>query len=797
MMGPNGSGKSTAWHLFTQTHYGASPNGAKKADFQHDEDVKDFLIESTFQKNNSIYTAAHAVKSKTLSPSGTPYGSGVSLYRDGKDISLHKDPDTLTLIKQTMGWTLEEWYGYVYLAQSTSHTLINGTRSARQSYLSALFNLLPLDTLHEYCKTKSISFDQQLADLDREKQEYSIKIGLLKDRSSERAEDVVKDCRDAITFLEQQLQGLTIKQAAFDRRKLLEHQLSIKSVLYSTDSLGEFQVELENLQQQEAAYRAGVNRRQKLETELQALPVILNPKIPSDYEQILETPDQNEVALTQEILALEEASLGICNLAPPEIPEDFEEVLASPDLDEFMTRQRLKKLRERPSPPDFVRPAPERIKMYEERALNLFLEGADLGKVIKHLEFGGAECDRCGTHLDVQHRAEELIQKKEELEAILEAHRKTKKILEDLKSQDAAWAAHDALGPDETGEIPSLEASVERYKTKKRYQAVQALEERYQKEQAVKKQVERLPGLISTREQYQRKVSYQRLAKQKESYVRYVETKTRIEHDLSEIAEGVSVAPDILALQTKIRQTQEIAQIEGELKELQDSKDMSNKINMFKTEQNDFQVKLGQSLREIEEVKKLTEDIKCLGNSIESKNYLQSEKTKYSLLTKGFGKAGSLRKGMLQKFSNYLEEALLAHTIRQLPEHRFTIDVDDGIDIMTSKNGCTPYDVKFMSGGEQGALSLAFLFALDDLLPPDRRTSVKIIDELEAHFDADRKQDFVQYTLPELRKRADTVIVISHSEAASDGTFDAYWTVDKGTILEVLPERREYEETVE
>src|SRR5690606_34266622 len=104
----------------------------------------------------------------------------------------------------------------------------------------------------------------------------------------------------------------------------------------------------------------------------------------------------------------------------------------------------------------------------------------------------------------------------------------------------------------------------------------------------------------------------------------------------------------------------------------------------------------------------------------------------------------------LSKFSRYLEETLLSHTIRQLPQHRFKIVVDDGIDIMTSKNGGPYYDVRTMSGGEQGALSVAFLFALDDLLPPDRRTSLKIVDEAESAFDVEKQKDFSEFTLPAL-----------------------------------------------
>ena len=794
MLGPNGAGKSTCWHLFTQTHYGASPNGAKKTDFQFDEKVKDFLLESTFQKNNATYTAAHAVKSKVLSPSGVPYDSGVYLFRDGKDISLHKDPDTLNLVKQTMGWSLEEWYGYVYLAQSTTHALINGTRSTRQAYLSALFNLLPLDTLHKYCKDKSESYDQALRDLERDKQEHAIKIGLLRDRSLVASEIQEQEAREGIAFIEQQLKGLITKQAAWDRKQVLEQQLAGKQK--PAKSVEELAEEIARLQQQEAAYKAALTRREKLEQELKALPVVLEPQVPADMAEVLLSPDQSQDMLSAEISKLEALQAKIRNLTAPELPADYQEVLDSPDLDEFQVRVRLKKLRERPAPPPFERPTGEQIAQIEEKVLKLSVEMAPLPKQIRQLEFGGSECDKCGTHLDTQHRAGELQEKREELEALQAAHAKAQKTLTDLKNKHQAWTGYDVLGPDETHEIPALEASVERFKTKKLYQGIKVQQEAYQKEQEAKQAVQGLPALLDARTLYRKKLGYQEISKQKENYLRWLDTKERLEGELGAIVLPLSVASDLSLLHNTLRVAQEVAQIETELATLTGAKDVSAKVETLKAEQNALQVKLGQLIRDIQDIKQLTQEVEKIGQAIESKTHLEQSKTKYALLTKGYGKAGQLRELQLKKFSNYLKEALLAHTIRQLPEHRFDFVVDDGIDIMTSKNGGTAYDVKFMSGGEKGGLSLAFLFALDDLLPPDRRSNLKIVDEIEAAFDVNRKQDFAQFTLPELRKRAETVVVISHAGAANQGMFDAYWKIENGTIVEVTPERREYEEEV-
>jgi hypothetical protein len=61
---------------------------------------KDFPARSYFPKEWLAVRGAHATKSKEKSPTGDPYSSGVYLFRDGTDISMHRDPDTVKLYPQ-------------------------------------------------------------------------------------------------------------------------------------------------------------------------------------------------------------------------------------------------------------------------------------------------------------------------------------------------------------------------------------------------------------------------------------------------------------------------------------------------------------------------------------------------------------------------------------------------------------------------------------------------------------------------------------------------------------------------
>jgi DNA repair exonuclease SbcCD ATPase subunit len=205
------------------------------------------------------------------------------------------------------------------------------------------------------------------------------------------------------------------------------------------------------------------------------------------------------------------------------------------------------------------------------------------------------------------------------------------------------------------------------------------------------------------------------------------------------------------------------------------------------------QQKIGTLQQQLRDAKLAINDKFLLEKEIASQESVYREQKKCEILAKNYGKAGKIRQLHLKKFSGFLEEALLCHTYRLLPEHRFQIVVDDGIEIKTSKNGCPAYDVKLMSGGEKGALSIAFLFALDDLLPPDRKTSLKILDEAESNYDKERKIDFTEYMLPELRNRAETIVVISHTEMDDQGVFDRIWKVQDGAVQDISGEVREFE----
>jgi DNA repair exonuclease SbcCD ATPase subunit len=801
MAGKNGTGKSSTFNLFTQVCQGSGTNAAKKSDMMFTD--KDFLLEVTFQKNGSQYVAAHATKSKEKSPTGDPYSSGVYLFRDGTDISMHRDPDTVKLIRSTLGWSIEEWYGYVLLAQSTIHTLINGTRSERQNYLSALFNLTPLDALASHFKSKAEEMSDEIAKIEVDKQTLSIQQATLtnyKHPDLLAAEEV--ELADSKKMLESMIEKAQAKQDLHRRSLILKQK--IKDTQPDSDADEEL-VQL-RLTDAEAAVKAdSFNRDLKatLSRELQGLTAPQQIQMPSEWKpEYADSPDIDLAQSQKEVARLQSLGMGAHAAMPIAValPEDFETIMASPDINEVSIRQQVAVIKSRPLPPAVARPTDEQIKASNDLLVETVYQIRDVEGSIKKLEFNEAQCPTCGSELDCKEREVNLAKQREELVDLKEQEQVLRNKRNRLDDALKLWLQYDSLGPDRSSELPELESSLETYAKKKQYVAIKRDFDAYVKACEIAEQVKELEPLKLKIKIYEMKKLYQKMREQTAAIQVYEQTREKLIAQIAAIPDPVrpTAANDVVLYQQKLRKIQTRKDLEKELQELGETSDQTEKIAEFNKERDEITNRLSAIKSEKESYVRIQNIINELQSRIALADQKVRDQKRFTLLAKAYGKAGSLRELQLAKFSKYLEDALFTHTIRQLPEHRFHFKVDDGIDILaeyigTAKPKVDPYDIKLMSGGEKGALSVAFLFALDDLLPPSRRTSLKIIDEIEAGFDSERQQDFMQFTLPELRKRADTVVVISHSQAANNGVFDCVWEIKDGTLLDVTQDAREFE----
>jgi DNA repair exonuclease SbcCD ATPase subunit len=99
-----------------------------------------------------------------------------------------------------------------------------------------------------------------------------------------------------------------------------------------------------------------------------------------------------------------------------------------------------------------------------------------------------------------------------------------------------------------------------------------------------------------------------------------------------------------------------------------------------------------------------------------------------------------------------------------------------------------------MSSGEFNRASRVLLFSQLELIPPNKRTNLLILDEIEGHLDEAGMTAFCEIVLPKLKETFPdkTIVVISHlGSLAQAGVLDHIWLAerrDRKTTLTVYPD---------
>jgi DNA repair exonuclease SbcCD ATPase subunit len=90
------------------------------------------------------------------------------------------------------------------------------------------------------------------------------------------------------------------------------------------------------------------------------------------------------------------------------------------------------------------------------------------------------------------------------------------------------------------------------------------------------------------------------------------------------------------------------------------------------------------------------------------------------------------------------------------------------------------HDIALFSGGEKSRMSIALILTLADCVPVRKRANILILDEVDSDIDDDGKFRFVNGLLPMLKKKYESIFVISHSSDIQQAMiYDQSWTIVK------------------
>ena len=100
------------------------------------------------------------------------------------------------------------------------------------------------------------------------------------------------------------------------------------------------------------------------------------------------------------------------------------------------------------------------------------------------------------------------------------------------------------------------------------------------------------------------------------------------------------------------------------------------------------------------------------------------------------------------------------------------------------------YDVKRLSGGEKARFVLAIVFALDDITSPNMKVNFKVLDEIDAKLDSAGKRVLIERFIPMLRKKTDTLFIVSHDPEVRDANiYDSKLIVtkkDSSSVIKII-----------
>lgn len=135
----NGSGKSMLLDLLAYTLTGKTGRGGKKNDLLNLKHPKNYFTAAEFERLGNLYRVEHYRAHKEQ-------GTCVKLFENGVNISpTTKLDDVQSLALRKLGFAANEFFGQIYMCQSYTHALVNGTPAEKRKYLSMYFGLDPLD----------------------------------------------------------------------------------------------------------------------------------------------------------------------------------------------------------------------------------------------------------------------------------------------------------------------------------------------------------------------------------------------------------------------------------------------------------------------------------------------------------------------------------------------------------------------------------------------------------------------------------------------------------------------------
>lgn len=718
IQGDNGAGKSTIWDLFEAVLYGSTPDEHKKDELTKNELDSNLIV--CFEKNNETFNVSLKRRKGKWS---------YEIQKDNTPITEHSFTDASKSIAKIIGLTKAEFEGSVHLTQSTQHILIKSELSERKKYISNFFGIDDrYDQIHSAAKLEQDKIQEQiskLAGLSHTKQMLETELQNLE----------LKDINELQTKLE-------TYQKHFDNSTNILDQVNKNLSIWN-----EYNKYFEQAIRVEDPDKDILELEKKILENRSKIKYITTIKNRNDQAyKVNNTIDNLEVTKSTIIGKNHNILKDINSIS--EYEKELQSLYSIKNQNESVQNLR-REIEHLPKNEEIP------IDIIEKELVSLQIEYQTHAKNKTTKERG--ICTECGskfTKQDVKKEIETLTELRENI---------------DILNEDYSL-------------IKGKNAKIKRRKL---------LEDHLAKVPAFSKenldQIAFLESYIPLKKEYDKTVSalkiLQRMDIEEEVDVSEIPD---IEHDIArsdvliQELKKCQMAKKLLPIKPPVGQDQLLVQknsLHNELLNIKNSiQDTTHTIGEY-TSNNSTHQRLTYSLNDINSKLAKLEDLK-------------KEEFFWSKLVDAYGPKG-LRIQQLEKMMNIIIYQLPVYCGVLFKEKKlnFKHKVDsNNVRILACReeiqdNGKInkfQHDISCFSGGEKDLMSTSFVLTLADCVPHHKKANILILDEVDAQLTDDGKYRFTNQLLPMLRKKHDSIFVISHSkETQTADIFDQVWEIEK------------------
>jgi DNA repair exonuclease SbcCD ATPase subunit len=744
----NGAGKSAIWTVFEHVHFENTSRKLKKTEILPVTPVDDgYLGELKFEKDGQVYLARQ-------SRGHSRHGTGLKIYKQVSDDWVNITPKSTgrgepkELLQQIIGFTSEEFHGCVLLSEGGTHVLIEGTPNERQIYLSALFGLdrhdLVIDKVNDHNKeigrklVELVTIEGRYLQVQEQLKQYESYEAIIHKYESNKvardfAEKSLQEVKDSLKLLRSKITSAG-RQADIETRLALLCYKDYETTRVSWEITSDKEISL--LKEKELYQQIELKLKTKQDLEIERAKVVT----------------YHDVDLTKTKSTKEEVDRRIVTLES--------------DLPKLAQKKALKeKIKALSIEFESLESEEELTTKYRQTVEQLALVKSSIQQhekqQAKYKKFG-SQCPECEQPLDpIIVRAKldkvtETLTEENKIKASLE--QQVIALKKRLEATIAVVRYSDQLSTLPTGDLKTTNNELEEVNTTREVLRKQILgKEEYDRLSASVAKIE-LPG-VYTLESVKELVSISNT------------DLAIIRKDLTRLAEGKSLFEQLQDIKKIDLTTTKIEIISAEEAE-------TSLVTALRKIEQDFATAKVQK-EAIDRLLKQQNEMKEQVDEIEG---LRKEQRIYGALLKALPK---LKKKQLHVIVMSMVNVLPRY-INDLFDETVVIKSDeseeDSLDLMleryTQDRIPVRIPIKAASKGEKQRLSIAFLFALNAIQRPEKKSNLLVLDEVDSGLDASGVTALGKL-IENVKGKFETVIMISHREQLDATVFDKRWTVVK------------------